>query len=81
MSKLHLTAVNYLNTKPLLFGLQSAAISENIEIELAIPSQCAQQFAANKTDIVLLPTGALPQLSEYEIITDYCIVGSAHRKY
>ena len=68
-----LSAVSYLNTKPFLVGLENSPLKEQISLELAIPSQTAAHLIEGKVDIGLVPVAILPQLSQYEIITNYCI--------
>ncbi|MEZ4885808.1 MAG: menaquinone biosynthesis protein [Chitinophagales bacterium] len=68
-----LSAVSYLNTKPFLLGLENSPLKEVINLELAIPSKTAAHLIEGKVDIGLVPIAILPQLPQYEIITDYCI--------
>jgi chorismate dehydratase len=39
MSKIKVGAVSYLNTKPLLYGIEASALIEKIELNLAYPAQ------------------------------------------
>ena len=68
-----LVAVSYLNTKPLLYGLLRSPISEALDMDLAIPSECARRLVEGEADIALVPVAVLPELPHYEIISDYCI--------
>ncbi len=68
-----LVAVSYLNTKPLLYGLLRSAVTEELEMDLAIPSECARRLQAGEADIGLVPVAVIPQLAEAHIISDYCI--------
>lgn len=43
-AKISVTAVSYLNTKPLLYGIFKEGLEEELEINLAIPSVCAAQL-------------------------------------
>lgn len=70
---LRLVAVSYLNTKPLLYGLVRSSISDQLRMDLAIPSECARRLVAGKADIALVPVAVLPELPRYKIISDYCI--------
>ncbi|WP_116126736.1 menaquinone biosynthetic enzyme MqnA/MqnD family protein [Lewinella sp. IMCC34183] len=71
--KHRMVAVSYLNTKPLLYGLLRSPVSEQLDMNLAIPSECARQLVAGEADIALVPVAVLPELPRYEIISDYCI--------
>jgi chorismate dehydratase len=68
-----LVAVSYLNTKPLLYGLLRSPISDRLDMDLAIPSECARRLVAGEAEIGLVPVAVLPELPQYEIISDYCI--------
>lgn len=74
VDELHrVVAVSYLNTKPLLYGLLRNPISERLQLDLAIPSECARRLADGQADIALVPVAVLPELPRYRIISDYCI--------
>lgn len=73
MRKLRISAVNYLNTKPFLYGLDRSAYRSNYEIELAHPSACADQLKAGATDIGLVPIALAKELPGGKIISNYCI--------
>jgi chorismate dehydratase len=65
--------VNYLNTKPLLYGLTRPPIREQIELIGEYPSRLAEMLINNEIDLGLIPVAVLPQLPEYFIIGDHCI--------
>ena len=73
VTPLRLVAVSYLNTKPLLYGLLRHAISDRMEMDLAIPSECARRLVDGEAEIGLVPVAVLPELPRYQIISDYCI--------
>ncbi|TXF87627.1 menaquinone biosynthesis protein [Neolewinella aurantiaca] len=66
-------AVSYLNTKPLLYGLLRSRIQSELDMDLAIPSECARRLVAGEADIALVPVAVIPELPEAHIISDYCI--------
>ena len=66
-------AVSYLNTKPLLYGLLRSDLQEELDLDLAIPSECARRLVAGEADIALVPVAVIPELPESYIISDYCI--------
>src|ERR1043165_5988838 len=70
---IRVSAVNYLNSKPFIFGLQNSDIINEIDLQLDIPSVCADKLEENKVDIGLVPVAILPELEEHHIISDYCI--------
>lgn len=73
MKKIRVGIVNYLNTKPLLYGLQLPPINEKIELVGAYPSRLAQMLKDDEIDIGLVPVAAIPQLPSYHIVGNYCI--------
>ena len=65
--------VNYYNTTPFLYGIHHSDFLSQIQLELDIPSVCAQKFKNKRVEIGLVPVAILPELESYQIITDYCI--------
>ncbi len=73
MDKIKVGVVNYLNTKPLVYGLEREPISSQIELIGDYPSRLAEMLLNNEIDIGLVPVAVLPKLKEYHIVSDYCI--------
>jgi len=72
--KINLTAVSYLNTKPLLFGLELTEMDQTIfNIKLENPSDCAKSLMNGDCTIGLVPVATIPNIPNARIITDYCI--------
>ena len=71
--KVRVGIVNYLNTKPLVYGLQLPPVNEKIELVAAYPARLAQMLINNEIDIGLIPVAVIPELSEYHIVSDFCI--------
>ncbi len=71
--RIKISAVSYLNTKPLLRGLALGGMLEQVDIQLDIPSKTAERFKLKEVDLALIPVGILPQLTNYQIVSDYCI--------
>jgi chorismate dehydratase len=69
--KLRVGAVNYLNTKPLIFGLSELA--PRARLSLDVPSRLADQLAAGELDVALIPSIELFSNSDYRIVSDACI--------
>ena len=67
-----IAAVSYLNTIPFIYGIEHAG---NLRAELLLtpPALCAENFAAGKADIALLPAAVVPSLKSTELLPDYCI--------
>jgi chorismate dehydratase len=65
--------VNYLNTKPLLYGLQQLHEQNVIELILDYPANVATALQNNTIDIGLVPIAILPKLPTAQIIGNHCI--------
>lgn len=65
--------VNYYNTTPFLYGINHTNFISQIDLQLDIPSVCAQKLKNKQVEIGLVPVAILPELDHYHIITDYCI--------
>ncbi|MGC4103697.1 menaquinone biosynthetic enzyme MqnA/MqnD family protein [Ferruginibacter sp.] len=73
MEKIRVGIVNYLNTKPLLYGLEKEPIASRIELVGAYPSRLASMLQEGQVDVGLIPVAAIPQLSEWHIVGNHCI--------
>jgi chorismate dehydratase len=71
--KIRVGAVSYLNTKPLLFGIENSPIVHTISLVTEYPSRIADMLLRDEIDIGLVPVSVIPQLKEYHINTDYAI--------
>ena len=73
LKKIRVAAVNYLNTKPLLYGIKRSAVYNEIELLEDYPANVAQMIMDGTADVGLIPVAVIPKLAESHIITDYCI--------
>ena len=73
MKKIRISVVNYLNSKPFIYGLENSDIKNDIDLQLDIPSVCAEKLEEDQVDIGLVPVAILPELEAYHIVSDYCI--------
>ena len=74
MKKIKVGAVSYLNTKPLLFGIEnSPGILQRIELTKDYPSNIALQLLEGTLDVGLVPVAIIPKMKEYYIVSDFCI--------
>lgn len=71
--KIRVGIVNYLNTKPLLYGLELPPINHTIELIGAHPARLAQMLVDDEVDLGLIPVAAIPELPTWHIIGNYCI--------
>ncbi|MBC7947010.1 MAG: menaquinone biosynthesis protein [Chitinophagaceae bacterium] len=73
LKKIRVGVVNYLNTKPLVYGLERKPISDMIELIPAYPAMLATMLANKKIDVGLIPVAAITDLDTWHIVGDYCI--------
>ena len=71
--KIRVGIVNYLNTLPLIYGLERPPIKDKIELVGAYPAKLAQMLASGEIDLGLIPVAAIPQLPTWHLVGDYCI--------
>lgn len=65
--------MNYLNTKPLLYGVKKQEFITRIELTETYPARVAQMVLEGSADVGLIPVAVIRRLPEHFIITDYCI--------
>ncbi len=71
--KIRVGAVSYLNTKPLLYGIQNSPIIEEILLIEEYPARIAEKLLKDEIDIGLVPVALIPEMKEFHICTNYCI--------
>lgn len=73
MQKIKVGIVNYLNTKPLIYGLERSPVREQIELVGAYPSKLAEMLINDEIDLGLIPVAVIPEMPSYHIVGNYCI--------
>ncbi|MCC6286300.1 MAG: menaquinone biosynthesis protein [Chitinophagaceae bacterium] len=71
--KIRLGVINYLNVKPLLYGIQHSPVINDIEIVETYPARLAQMLVEDEVDAGIVPVAIIPYLKEHHIVSDYCI--------
>ena len=71
MTRPKIGAVSYLNTKPLVAGLDPRA--SDYELIFDLPSRLADQLAQGDLDVALIPVIEAAAKPEYTIVSDACI--------
>jgi len=69
--RLKVGAVAYLNTKPLVYQLGQFAPAADLSFDL--PSRLADNLAAGKLDVALIPSVEYFEHPDYRIVSDACI--------
>jgi len=71
--KIRVGIVNYLNTRPLLYGLMNSPIKDKIELIPEYPARVAQLLTEGRIDVGLIPVAIIPSLPSWHLVGDYCI--------
>lgn len=71
--KIRVGIINYLNTRPLLYGLQHPPISKKIELIEDVPARLAAMLQSGQIDVGLVPVAITKKLPQYFINGNYCI--------
>ena len=71
--EIRIGAVSYLNTKPLLFGLNQDHFSYPFHLTLDYPANLVKAIQEDRIDIGLLPVAAILQLDNFHVVSKYCI--------
>ena len=64
MELIKISAVSYLNTFPFVLGIKTSGELDDIELQLDVPSICAEKLKAGIVDLALVPAGALPDFTD-----------------
>lgn len=71
--KVRVGAVSYLNTKPLLYGIQQSPVLEEIELIIDYPARIADMLLKGDIDMGLVPVAIIPRMAAYYINGNHCI--------
>lgn len=77
-AKIKVAAVSYLNTKPLLYGIERSAVMNDIELVVDYPANLARGLSEGVIDMALLPVAAMPGISGARIVSDYGIAADGN---
>ena len=65
--------MNYLNTLPLLYGIERSPVRTSIDLRTGFPAEIARSLLSDELDIGLVPVAILRQMPEYHIVSDFGI--------
>jgi chorismate dehydratase len=71
--KWRIGAVSYLNTRPLLLGMEQSPFKERIDLMKSYPAQIAQALLDDTIDIGLVPVAIMHLLKNPQVISKYVI--------
>lgn len=73
LARIKVAAVSYLNTKPLLWGIECSEVMEEIDLLLDYPANLAESLKSGSIDMALLPVAAMQGIPGARIVGDYGI--------
>ncbi|MCL2326974.1 MAG: menaquinone biosynthesis protein [Bacteroidetes bacterium] len=74
-----ISIINYSNTIPFLYGLQSnAELVQQSEFFYHYPAQSVEMLCNNQVDIGIVPVAAIPLIPQGRIISKFCIGARTH---
>ena len=56
--KIRVSAVSFLNARPITYGLERDLGGERFELSFDLPSRCAERLTTGDADLGLIPVGA-----------------------
>jgi len=71
--KIRVGAVSYLNTKPLLYGIQRSSVMKDMDLIIDYPSRIADMLLRDEIDMGLVPVAVIPRMNTWHINGDICI--------
>lgn len=77
-AKIKVAAVSYLNTKPLLYGIERSSVMNDIDLVVDYPSELAKSLREGSIDMALLPVAALHEIPGGHIVSDYGIASDGN---
>jgi len=73
VAKIRAGAVSYLNTRPLVFGIDQGMGADRLELSYDVPSVLASRMAAGELDLALLPIVELANIPQLVIVPGLAI--------
>ncbi|MCC7524606.1 MAG: menaquinone biosynthesis protein [Chitinophagaceae bacterium] len=72
-NKLNLGVIDYLNVKPLLYGIKHSPVIHEINIRETYPAKLAAMLLSGEVDLGIVPVAIIPEMNEWYMVSDYCI--------
>jgi len=73
VAKIRAGAVSYLNTRPLVFGIDQGMGADRLELSYDVPSVLASRMAAGELDLALLPVVELARIPDLVVVPGLAI--------
>ncbi len=71
--KIRIGIVSYLNTRPLIYGLERLPIKNKITLIEAFPAALAEMLQTGQIDLGMVPVAIIPKLQNHYIDSGFCI--------
>lgn len=75
-SRVRVAAVSYLNAAPLVWGLDKGPHRERFEVEVMLPSRCADELRAGRFQAGIIPSIEYQRIPDLKIVPGLCIGSS-----
>jgi chorismate dehydratase len=73
MRRLHISAISYLNTAPLMWDFEHGEAGRDFDISYTLPSACARSLAEGTADIGIIPAAAYAEIPGLQVLPDIAI--------
>src|SRR5882672_7419839 len=73
MPKIRAGAVSYLNTRPLVFGVDQGLGADRLQLTYDVPSVVARRMASGELDLALLPVVELARIPDLVVVPGLAI--------
>jgi chorismate dehydratase len=73
MRRLHISAISYLNTAPLMWDFEHGSAGSSFDISYTLPSQCAAALCQGAADIGIIPAAAYTTIPDLVILPGVAI--------
>lgn len=76
LPELRISVVEYLNTDPLVWGLDSGPMRERYRLERTVPSKCAEALRRGTADIGIIPAIECQRIPNLKILPGVSVAGA-----
>jgi chorismate dehydratase len=73
MRRMHISAISYLNTAPLMWDFEHGDAGSHFDVSYTLPSACARSLAEGTADIGIIPAAAYAEIPGLQILPEVAI--------
>ena len=70
---IRVSAVSFLNSIPMVYGLKKVMSKEYISLSTDVPSECARKLAEGEADVGLIPVVQMLNIPDSRFVSSFCI--------